>query len=173
MMPRFHTFLMAGLFASATLLGSAAHAQEPAVATPVPATVQDELRSLRVAFELQSKQIEALSEKLTRLQLLLEARAAAGPTPVTPAPATPGAVAGTPAATPTPPTEGEFAAPAARVVPPNVHIVVKGDSLEKIAKQHGTTVADLLKLNKITDPKKMQIGQQITLPPAAEKKEIK
>ena len=48
-----------------------------------------------------------------------------------------------------------------------MHIVVKGDSLDKIAKQHNTTIAELQKLNKITDPKKLQIGQQLTLPPNA------
>jgi LysM repeat protein len=43
--------------------------------------------------------------------------------------------------------------------------------LEKIAKQHNIQVTDLQKLNKISDPKKLQIGQQLTLPPNAEKKE--
>ena len=48
---------------------------------------------------------------------------------------------------------------------------------DKIAKQHNTTIIELQKLNKITDPKKLQIGQQLTLPPtpaspaATEKKE--
>ena len=68
----------------------------------------------------------------------------------------------------------EFA-PAPRVVAPtgNVHIIVKGDSLDKIAKMHNTTIAELQRINKITDPKKLQIGQQIILPPTAatEKKE--
>jgi 2',3'-cyclic-nucleotide 2'-phosphodiesterase/3'-nucleotidase len=55
--------------------------------------------------------------------------------------------------------------------PANTHIVVKGESLEKIAKTHGTTIAELQKLNRITDPKKLQIGQQLVLPPPAPKKE--
>jgi LysM repeat protein len=82
--------------------------------------------------------------------------AGASPAPAGAAPAT-GAPAGT----------GAAAAPTPKVVSPaaNTHIVVKGDSLDKIAKQNNTTVADLLKLNKITDPKKLQIGQQIILPP--------
>ena len=64
--------------------------------------------------------------------------------------------------------------PAARVVTPaapaNVHIVVKGESLDKIAKTHGTTAVELQKLNRITDPKKLQIGQQLMLPQPTPKK---
>jgi LysM repeat protein len=54
-----------------------------------------------------------------------------------------------------------------------VHIIVKGDSLDKIAKQHGVTITELQKLNKISDPKKLQIGQQLVLPPTADKAEKK
>ena len=48
---------------------------------------------------------------------------------------------------------------------------VKGESLEKIAKSHGTTVPELQKINRISDPKKLQIGQQLLLPPPTPKKE--
>jgi nucleoid-associated protein YgaU len=47
---------------------------------------------------------------------------------------------------------------------------VSRTSLEKIAKAHGTTIPDLMKLNRIKDPKKLQIGQQLTLPPEPPKK---
>ncbi len=41
----------------------------------------------------------------------------------------------------------------------NTYTVVKGDTLTKIAKAHGTTVAELVKLNKIKDKNKISIGQ--------------
>jgi len=39
------------------------------------------------------------------------------------------------------------------------YTVVKGDTLTKIAKAHGTTVAELVKLNKIENKNKISIGQ--------------
>jgi murein DD-endopeptidase len=41
----------------------------------------------------------------------------------------------------------------------NTYTVVKGDTLTKIAKAHGSTVAELVKLNKIKDKNKISIGQ--------------
>ena len=116
-----------------------------------------EVKALKQLVEQQGKQIEALSAHVARLSAKIEGRAEAVPPP---------APAG---------DHAEFAVPAARVVAPhppaNVHVVVKGDSLEKIAKTHGTTTAELQKLNRITDPKKLQIGQQLVLPPPTPKKE--
>ena len=45
------------------------------------------------------------------------------------------------------------------------YIVVKGDTPTSIANRFGTTPDALLKLNKISDAKKMQLGQTLTLPP--------
>ncbi len=124
-----------------------------------------EVKALRQIVEQQGKQIEALSAQVSRLNSRMEgiAETPAATTTHTAAPAAPAA------------DSAEFAIPAARVVPPhppaNVHIVVKGESLEKIAKSHGTTVPDLQKINRIPDPKKLQIGQQILLPPPTPKKE--
>ncbi len=151
--PLFHS--MAALVAAA-MLASSAHAQD---------SVQAELKALRQLVELQSKQIEVLSAQVARLNAQLDQRAD---------PASPGA--GTAPASHAQPGEAtEFAIPAARPVPAappgNVHVVVKGDSLDKIAKLHGTTVLDLQKLNRISDPKKLQIGQQLILPPSTPKKE--
>jgi LysM repeat protein len=117
-------------------------------AAPAGTSLLDEVRALRQLVEQQSKQIQTLSDQVARLTARLENGAAANAPVVTTAeaPATPRVVAA-----PQPPA--------------NSHIVVKGDSLEKIAKLHNTTVADLLKLNKIPDPKRIQIGQQIILPP--------
>ena len=44
------------------------------------------------------------------------------------------------------------------------YTVVKGDTPTSIAKRFGMTAPDLLKLNKIDDPKKMQIGQTLKVP---------
>ncbi len=114
-------------------------------------TIHEEIQALRQLVEQQSKQIQILTDQVARLALQLDNRAVLAPAAGQPRPA-------------------EFVAPAARPVAPppppaNVHIVVKGDSLDKIARTYNATVAELLKLNKITDPKKIQIGQQIILPP--------
>jgi LysM repeat protein len=177
MTPRIHSIVGCGALVLAAWFTPITQAQVGAPAAP---SVPDELKALRQMIEQQSKQIDALTAQITRLGGELERRNMA--TPATPlaeiketpdagaAPAPAGAApAGAPPAAPTPKVVGP---------PPNVHIVVKGDSLDKIAKQNNTTIADLIKLNKIADPKKLQIGQQITLPPkdatatpAPEKKE--
>ena len=115
-----------------------------------------EVKALRDRVEQQAKQIETLTAQVARLTAKLDDGGAS-----------------TPVASPALGT-AEFAVPAARVVTPaapaNVHIVVKGESLDKIAKTHGTTAVELQKLNRITDPKKLQIGQQLMLPQPTPKK---
>jgi LysM repeat protein len=120
-------------------------------------SVKQELVVLRQLIEKQSSQIEQLSLEVGRLRQQLAGSAS------TPAPAA--AVAPIPAAVPVAATN-EFAPNAAPVTiePLNVHIVVKGESLDSIAKLHKTTIAELQRLNKITDPKKLQIGQSLLLP---------
>jgi murein DD-endopeptidase MepM/ murein hydrolase activator NlpD len=60
--------------------------------------------------------------------------------------------------------------PAAKPAPktakqlPKSHKVVSGDTLGKIAKKYGTTVAVLAKLNKITNVNSISVGQLIKLP---------
>lgn len=44
------------------------------------------------------------------------------------------------------------------------YVVQKGDNPASIAKRHGVKYADLLAANKITDPKKLQIGQKLVIP---------
>ena len=44
------------------------------------------------------------------------------------------------------------------------HLVEKGQTLISIAKQHGVSVADLQKLNRIEDVRKLQVGQRLLLP---------
>ena len=165
MTPRFHSVVSAGALLIAAWLAPVvcltplAQAQE-GTGTPAAGSIQEELKALRQMIEQQSKQIDMLTAQITRLGSHLGAGSA-------PLPASN-------------PGGGETAAPAvppARVSPPqgitptNVHIIVKGDSLDKIAKQHNTTVAELMRLNKIPDPKRLQIGDQIVLPTAPEKKE--
>jgi hypothetical protein len=122
---------------------------------PAPAqdAVQTELQAIRKLVEQQNDQIARLTAEVARLSALVEGprRGPANGAPGTPTPAAPSPEAVRPPVVP----------------PPNVHVIVKGDSLDKIAKQHGVTIAELQKLNKISDPKKLQIGQQLVLPPNA------
>ncbi len=139
-------------FAVAALTSSVTNAQDG---------VAGEVKALRQALDQQAKQIETLSAQVARLSARIEGHPDAAAAERT-APATA--------------DSADFAIPAARAIAPhppaNVHIIVKGESLEKIAKSHGTTVPDLLKINRIKDPKKLQIGQQILLPPPTPKKEV-
>lgn len=48
---------------------------------------------------------------------------------------------------------------------PGFYTVKKGDTPTAIARNFGLTVEELLKANKITDPKKLQPGQTLKLPP--------
>ena len=139
-----------------------------------PAVAQDaateELKALRAVIEQQGRQIDQLTVQMSRISAKLDALLDPA-RPVSSPPNVGSGVSGSsPGAEP-----AEFAVPAARVVTPqpptNVHIVVKGESLDKIAKANGTTVQELQKLNRISDPKKLQIGQQLVLPPTASKKE--
>jgi LysM repeat protein len=50
-------------------------------------------------------------------------------------------------------------APAKSKKAANTYTVVKGDTLTKIAKAYGSTVAELVKLNGIKDKNKINIGQ--------------
>ena len=131
-----------------------------ALAFVQPASAQDavlaELKALRQQVELQSKQIDSLTAQVAKLHIRMDA--AADPANPTPAAA--------------PAAEAEAAIPAATPPKPaNVHIVVKGESLDKIARTHNTTAAEIQRLNRISQPKKLQIGQQLVLPPSTPKKE--
>ncbi len=45
-----------------------------------------------------------------------------------------------------------------------IHTVVKGENPTVIARRLGVSEADLLKLNHISDPTKLQIGQKLHVP---------
>jgi LysM repeat protein len=54
-----------------------------------------------------------------------------------------------------------------QVTPPATNVrVAKGDTLESIAARHGVSLEELRRINKITRPDQLQIGQQLKLPPA-------
>ena len=107
-----------------------------------------ELRELRGLIEQQSKQIETLAGQVAKLSQALEAQK----TPNVPP---------TPAATSEPAPE----APRAEAVDSTPrHVVEKGETLTSIAKHYNITIADLQKLNKITDDRKLQIGQSLIIP---------
>jgi len=48
-----------------------------------------------------------------------------------------------------------------------IYTVQSGDSLGKIAKKHGMTTAELIKLNNIKDPNKLAVGQKLRTAAAA------
>jgi sulfatase modifying factor 1 len=49
-------------------------------------------------------------------------------------------------------------------IAPTVHVVQAGDTLGAIAKQYGVTVEALQEVNAISDPKRLQIGQELIIP---------
>jgi LysM repeat protein len=116
-------------------------------------------------IEQQSRQLDVLAQEIARLNLLLEAKN----------PASPGAES--PPAEAAPPVPNETNAPKALPAEPApppagpVHIVAKGETLTAIAKRYKVTVPELLKVNKIADVRRLQIGQTIVLPPGAKLQE--
>ena len=127
-------------------------------------------------IEEQSRQIGTLNEQLTQLVTLLKARESVRELPATAAPAAEPPHAAPPVDAPTPIVETSStpsSEPAMAGIAPasspaaQTHTVKRGENLTSIAHQHGTTVADLLKLNKIGDERKLQIGQTLLLPSPA------
>ena len=136
--------------------------------TPVAAVSSaEDLHTLRQLVEQQSRQIETLTQQVSKLAQLLE-------------PGHAGAAAATPAATQNMPPVSESSPMAAEppkavlAQPPSepgsTHVVAKGETLTVIAKQYKVSVGELLKANKIEDARKLQIGQTLIIPtkPAAE-----
>lgn len=122
---------------------------------PAQDAPEAEIAALRKVVEEQGRQIEALSSQVAQLVARLQATAPSPPS-TEPATASPGGLVATPI-----PVQPE----------PNFHVVEKGDSLEKIAKTCGTTTVELQKLNSISDPNKLRIGQKILLPAGLAPKE--
>lgn len=142
--------------ASALMLGAQlSFSQEPGKKA---GSQENDLGAIRQLIEQQSKQIDALNQQVMRLSQLIEALhgAPANPTSVpseqragTPQENAPAATAVTEAVAPeTGPT----------------HLVTKGETLTSIAKHYKITVGELLKVNKIENDRKLQIGQTLALP---------
>jgi 2',3'-cyclic-nucleotide 2'-phosphodiesterase/3'-nucleotidase len=75
------------------------------------------------------------------------------PSGVEPTPAAPAKTAAPPAKTPKP------APPAA-----TSYTVQSGDTLSGIAAEHGTTWQELARINKLSDPRRLKVGQVLALP---------
>jgi LysM repeat protein len=132
-----------------------------------PESGSDELKTLHDMIEQQSRQIDVLAQEVARLNLLLEART---PTAQGLAPA-PASEPETPPSYAPPTSRQEKAAPPDETAAPApggpVHIVTKGETLTAIARHYKVSLPDLLKFNKITDVRRLQIGQTLHLPPDA------
>jgi len=121
----------------------------------------EELRLIRRLLEVQSKQIEALTQEVAELRAQLARmvpRAVAAHPPETTQDIPP-----LPAQTPADRTSLPPAPDAADRQGPT-HAVTAGETLTVIARQHNTTVAKLKELNNIVDERKLQIGQLLFLP---------
>lgn len=108
-----------------------------------------QIRQLEVQNQRLRDQIERLQEQLAAKEDTLPPLAPDSPTPPTPPTADP--------EPPVPPAD-EASAP--------VHIVRAGESLSRIAKQHGTTTEVLAELNGIRNPSLIREGQRLKLPAA-------
>lgn len=128
----------------AALLATLAPAQ-----TPVPAkdrSESEELLSLSKKIDQQNIKIDLLSQQILRLQQQIEH------------PKTTPAEEGAPHAI-------AVGSPAA-LGNGNTHVVAKGETLTSIARMYKVSIADLQKLNHITDDRKLQIGQTLMIPGA-------
>ena len=133
-----------------------------------------QIEELTKRAELQTKQIETLNADVNRLTAVLLARsgetAAATPAPSAPPQTYAGETVVTTGSGPTGLTTHKAESVPAEPVPSTApdgsptHVIKRGENLISVARQHGTTVAELLKLNKIEDERKLQIGQTLLLP---------
>ncbi len=143
-------------------------------AAPAPesagnADLAGELRLIRQLLETQSKQLEALTQEVSGLRGEKESQV-----PDVPRAVAAGALA-SPLANSVPPAPSPDAdtvpanasmPPAPSPAPPTgpTYTVKAGETLTSIAKQFNTTIAKLMDLNRITDGRKLQIGQTLVLP---------
>lgn len=149
------------------------------------ATAQQELKELRQAVQMQTKQIELLAEQVARLTRALHAQQPGPevntPTTATPStgtltipPPTPSTSIATkplpplpdvpPATAPAPAAPRAEAVPTAEAVPGAKHTVAKGETLTSIAKQYNISLTELKNANKIENDRKLQIGQILSVP---------
>lgn len=132
----------------------------------------DDLKVMRQMLEQQSKQLDVLAQEVARLNLLLEERTSGGSgmaqMPAEPETHAPSPESSAPKATSVIEAPAEKEASAEKAAPAGpTHIVAKGETLTAIAKHYKVTVPELLKVNKIADVRRLQIGQTVVLPPDA------
>ena len=129
-------------------------------------STQGDLEAIKAELRSQDDRINRLSAEVTRLVealkekgVLVDKGNAAAPK-ASPAPKVSPAI---PSAT-VPGTVGVDNPSPTAVGGVRTHVVAKGETLIQIAKQYGVTVDDIEQLNKITDAKKLQIGQTLKIP---------
>ena len=71
-----------------------------------------------------------------------------------------------PAAPPPAAAPGAVSGPSKASAVPGVHTVGQGESAESIARKYGISVGELARANQLTDPRKIRIGQLLTIPGA-------
>ena len=125
---------------------------------PAPAVV-----TMRSALS----EIKAKAPMVALAAPVAEAPATQIPSGGTENPSTPPDVSSSAIAAPTPEP-----APAA-VVATKEYTIVKGDNPYKVAKRFHVSYDSLMKLNNITDPRKIQIGQKLKIPAAAPRKTVR
>lgn len=128
--------------------------------------VRRDLAALREAVIQQTRQIDALTAEVARLNRVIagsKSTASSAPTATLPAPKALSASTPVQEVGVSDPQES----PVAEAASGPEHEVQKGESLSSIAKKYGTTIDALAKLNHITDPRKLLAGQKLKLPPAA------
>lgn len=159
-------------FPLAATLGLMASFVPTGQAAPADSALTQEVHELRRDVQMQAKKIEALSEQILRLTKIIEDQkdntpVSSPPSPGTMSPNVAGA-AEIARAKPEPKPEPEI--PKAEAVQPlTQHTVAKGETLTSIAKQYNVLLSDLQKLNKITNDRKLQIGQTLSIPAAPAK----
>jgi len=129
------------------LLIAAAFAQ-----TPQPSSAPGEMITLEKKIDELNAKIDALSQHVLKLEQqasrpgMMIGETSPGPVPN--------------AATTT--SESAYPSPANGTT----HVVVRGETLTSIAKQHKVGVEELQKFNHIEDGRKLQAGQTIMIPPS-------
>jgi len=67
-----------------------------------------------------------------------------------------------------PPATGIYPVPGVPMVRQDIfHVVAPGETLWRIGKMYDVKVADIMRVNKITQPKKLEMGQRLLIPRAA------
>ncbi|MBN1937524.1 MAG: LysM peptidoglycan-binding domain-containing protein [Anaerolineae bacterium] len=118
---------------------------------------------IEISASLQNAQVQVGNASVPTATPTATATSTATATPtstvVTPTP-TSTTTPGTPTATPIP-TSTPTPLPPGQTV---IHVVRTGDTLYSIARQYGVTVEALAYLNKITNPSRIYVGQQLIVP---------